>query len=42
MAMTALVGFFHFIRVGPNETDAGDEEAANEMARTERAPEKVP
>jgi formate dehydrogenase iron-sulfur subunit len=42
MAMTALVGFFHFIRVGPNETDAGDEEAANKMARTESVPEKVP
>jgi formate dehydrogenase iron-sulfur subunit len=42
MAMTALVGFFHFIRVGPNETDAGDEEAANEMARTESVPEKLP
>jgi formate dehydrogenase iron-sulfur subunit len=33
MAMAAVVGFFHFIRVGPNETDGGDEAAANEMAR---------
>jgi len=33
MALAAVVGFFHFIRVGPNETDGGDEEGANEMAR---------
>ena len=33
MALTAVVGFFHYIRVGPNETDADDEAAANEMAR---------
>jgi len=34
MALTAVVGFFHFIRVGPNETDGGDEAAADEMARS--------
>jgi formate dehydrogenase iron-sulfur subunit len=41
MALTAVVGFFHFIRVGPNETDSGDEAAADEMKRsggTEKAP----
>jgi formate dehydrogenase iron-sulfur subunit len=36
MALTAVVGFFHFIRVGPNETDAGDEAAADDMARSDR------
>jgi formate dehydrogenase iron-sulfur subunit len=35
MALTAVVGFFHFIRVGPNETDAGDEAAAADMARSD-------
>jgi formate dehydrogenase iron-sulfur subunit len=38
MALTAVVGFFHFIRVGPNETDADAEAAANEMARKAPAP----
>jgi formate dehydrogenase iron-sulfur subunit len=33
MAFTALAGFFHYIRVGPDETDASDEAAAQEMAR---------
>jgi formate dehydrogenase iron-sulfur subunit len=28
MAITALVGFLHYIRVGRNETDEGDEKAA--------------
>jgi formate dehydrogenase iron-sulfur subunit len=42
MAMTVLAGFFHYVRVGPNETDAGDEDAANEMARTAVTKEKVP
>ena len=42
MAMTALVGFFHFVRVGPNETDSGDEDRADEMARTAAGPEKIP
>ena len=38
MALTALAGFFHYIRVGPDETDASDEAAA-EAAR--RNPEKT-
>src|SRR3569832_1263255 len=33
MALAVEDKFFHFIRVGPNETDGGDEEAADEMAR---------
>jgi formate dehydrogenase iron-sulfur subunit len=33
MAFTAVAGFFHYIRVGPDETDASDEAAAQEMAR---------
>ena len=33
MAMTALAGFFHFIRVGPNEVDDEDEARALEEAR---------
>jgi formate dehydrogenase iron-sulfur subunit len=28
MALTALVGFFHFVRVGRNEVGAADEAAA--------------
>jgi formate dehydrogenase iron-sulfur subunit len=28
MAATAAVGFLHYIGIGPNETDEGDEEAA--------------
>lgn len=30
IALTALVGFFHYIRTGPNETDAEDERRAQE------------
>ena len=33
MALTALAGFFHYIRVGPDETDASDEAAARELAK---------
>ncbi len=34
IALTALAGFFHYIRVGPNETGPEDEEAAEaELAR---------
>ena len=33
MALTALAGFFHYIGVGPNETDDADEAAADEMAK---------
>ena len=40
MAFTALAGFFHYIRVGPDETDETDEAAAaRELAnRQEKAP----
>jgi formate dehydrogenase iron-sulfur subunit len=30
MALTALAGFFHFVRVGPNEIDERDEAAAQQ------------
>ncbi|MCX5464153.1 MULTISPECIES: formate dehydrogenase subunit beta [Alcaligenes] len=33
MALTALIGFFHYIRTGPNETDEEDERRADEEAR---------
>jgi len=33
MGLTALAGFFHYIRTGPNETDARDEAAADEAAK---------
>ena len=33
MALTALIGFFHYIRTGPNETDEEDERRAYEDAR---------
>ncbi|WP_341667937.1 formate dehydrogenase subunit beta [Alcaligenes sp. SDU_A2] len=33
MALTALIGFFHYIRTGPNETDEEDERRADEQAR---------
>jgi formate dehydrogenase iron-sulfur subunit len=32
MAATAAVGFLHYIGIGPNETDEGDEEAARREA----------
>jgi formate dehydrogenase iron-sulfur subunit len=35
MALTALAGFFHYIRVGPDETDADDEAAAEAARRSE-------
>jgi formate dehydrogenase iron-sulfur subunit len=39
MAFTALAGFFHYIRVGPDETDDHDETAAQEEAKKlEKAP----
>jgi formate dehydrogenase iron-sulfur subunit len=37
MALTALAGFFHYIRVGPDETDPADEAAA-EAARRSQEP----
>ena len=33
MAFTAIAGFFHYTRVGPDETDEHDEAAAQEAAR---------
>jgi formate dehydrogenase iron-sulfur subunit len=30
MGLTALAGFFHFVRVGPNEVDERDEAAARQ------------
>ncbi len=33
LGLTALVGFFHYIRVGANTTDEVDEAAAKDMAR---------
>ncbi|SAI66123.1 formate dehydrogenase%2C iron-sulfur subunit [Bordetella ansorpii] len=33
MALTALAGFFHYIRVGPNETEEEDERKAEEEMR---------
>jgi formate dehydrogenase iron-sulfur subunit len=34
MGLTALAGFFHYIRVGPDETDTSDEAAARELAKS--------
>jgi formate dehydrogenase iron-sulfur subunit len=43
IAFTAIAGFFHYIRVGPNETDEADAaRAADEMAKTVSKPEKRP
>jgi formate dehydrogenase iron-sulfur subunit len=43
MVMSAVAGFFHYIGIGPNETDEGDEEqAADEARRTIAGPEKTP
>ena len=44
MAVTALAGFFHFVRVGRNRTDERDEAAAQQDAgaREKRNPEKRP
>jgi formate dehydrogenase iron-sulfur subunit len=38
IALTALTGFIHSLRVGPNETHESDEEAAREMARKQKSP----
>jgi formate dehydrogenase iron-sulfur subunit len=39
MALTALAGFFHFVRVGPNEVDERDEAAARQaLEAAQRAP----
>ncbi|MBV8804687.1 MAG: formate dehydrogenase subunit beta [Sinobacteraceae bacterium] len=41
MLMTAVAGFFHYIRVGPNEIDDSDEaRAADELAKAAQSPEK--
>ena len=45
MAFTALVGFFHFVRGGPNEVDESDEAAARrelDAAKTRKPAEKRP
>jgi formate dehydrogenase iron-sulfur subunit len=43
MAFTAVAGFFHYVRVGPNETDAGDEDrAADEVGRPVGGPGRAP
>jgi formate dehydrogenase iron-sulfur subunit len=39
VAFTALAGFFHYVRIGPDETDDHDEAAAQAMASK---PEKAP
>ncbi|HME37783.1 MAG TPA: formate dehydrogenase N subunit beta transmembrane domain-containing protein, partial [Steroidobacteraceae bacterium] len=39
IGLTALAGFFHYIRVGPMESDERDEAAAKDIARK---PEKTP
>ena len=36
MGLTALAGFFHYIRVGPNETDERDEAAARQLLKAAR------
>lgn len=40
IALTALAGFFHYTRVGPNETSPEDEAAADAAARGERESRK--
>jgi formate dehydrogenase iron-sulfur subunit len=42
MALTALAGFFHFVRVGRNEVDESDEAAARASLDASRKPEKRP
>jgi formate dehydrogenase iron-sulfur subunit len=42
MAFAAVAGFFHYIRIGPNETDDGEEVRAAEEARKLNSPEKRP
>jgi len=40
LALTALTGFFHYTRIGPNEVDEVDEQAAEDEARRERERER--
>ena len=42
IALTALTGFFHFVRVGRNEVDERDEEAARGSLEANRRPELRP
>jgi formate dehydrogenase iron-sulfur subunit len=42
MAFTAVAGFFHYIGVGPDETDNKDEAAADEAAKKMAPKEKTP
>jgi formate dehydrogenase iron-sulfur subunit len=42
MGLTALVGFFHYIRVGPDETTPGDEAAAAQARKAARSPTPAP
>ena len=42
MGLTALAGFFHFVRVGRNEVDDGDEAAARASLDANRKPETRP
>ena len=42
MALTALVGFFHYIRVGPNETTPEDEAAAEDEIVRASGPRRPP
>ena len=36
MALTAVVGFFHYVRTGPNEVSEEDEKKAEEETSHER------
>ena len=40
LALTALTGFFHYTRIGPNEVDEVDEQAAEDEAKRERERER--
>jgi formate dehydrogenase iron-sulfur subunit len=42
MAFTAVAGFFHYIGIGPDETDEEDEAKAAEMAKKLAATTSVP
>jgi formate dehydrogenase iron-sulfur subunit len=40
MALAVLAGFFHYVRVGPNEVSEADEAAARDEARRIREQRK--
>ena len=42
MGLTALAGFFHFVRVGRNEVEESDEVAARASLDASRKPESRP